>query len=120
LLRGAITLIAGKRLTRLIYDFLDNFSGDHFVVLLLNDADLGETKMNAQIAIAIVGDSDARQDVYCRESLLCFGCGREKAVGLTVCWSCFKYREDITPLKYWTGGLRSWLEMAWSHQAERN
>ena len=72
------------------------------------------------IAIAIVADSDARQDVYCRESSVCFGCGRPKEVGITVCWDCFKRRTDITPLKYAGLGLRAWLELAWAKQAERN
>ena len=44
-----------------------------------------------------------------RESLICPGCGKQKNPGLVVCWHCFKYRIDITPLKYFSGTWKQWL-----------
>jgi len=40
----------------------------------------------------------------------CLGCARPKAVGLVVCWDCFKRRQDVTSFKYWAGDLAGWLE----------
>ena len=39
----------------------------------------------------------------------CPGCGKPKQLGCIVCWDCFKYRSDITPLKYYDGSLVDWL-----------
>jgi len=46
-----------------------------------------------------------------RKSCLCPGCGNVKPVGCVVCWDCFKYRQDVTPLKYFDGCVNEWLEM---------
>ena len=45
-----------------------------------------------------------------RNEEVCRGCGRPKDKGVPVCWDCFKYRKDITPLKYFDGDLSQWLE----------
>lgn len=44
-----------------------------------------------------------------REDPFCCGCGRVKQLGAVVCWSCFKHRIDVTPLKYFEGSLTEWL-----------
>ena len=50
-----------------------------------------------------------------RESTTCPGCGGAKDRGCVVCWSCFKYRADVVPFKYWendtpeAGDLEAWL-----------
>ena len=44
-----------------------------------------------------------------RNETFCRGCQGPKDRGLVVCWPCFKYRKDITPLKYWAGDVGSWL-----------
>lgn len=44
-----------------------------------------------------------------REMADCVGCGKVKSKGLVVCWDCFKYRKDVTPLKYFPGELSQWL-----------
>lgn len=44
-----------------------------------------------------------------RDMTFCMGCGEGKAVGLVVCWHCFKYREDITPFKYFPGSFADWI-----------
>lgn len=44
-----------------------------------------------------------------RSETVCRGCGGEKGVGCVVCWTCFKYRTDVTPFKYFDGGLNDWL-----------
>lgn len=41
---------------------------------------------------------------------ICKGCGEPKDVGMIVCWECFKYRTDITSLKYYEGTFAGWLE----------
>jgi len=46
-----------------------------------------------------------------RRQTVCSGCGQSKDVGCVVCWNCFKYRQDVTPLKYFDGGVEEWLEM---------
>lgn len=68
-------------------------------------------------AAAALAESDARQDVYCRESATCFACGKPKRVGLTLCWPCFREYEEAQ----WRGniGLCSWLDMRW-RLSERN
>lgn len=38
----------------------------------------------------------------------CVGCGDSKEIGLSVCWKCFKYREN--PLKWFNGSVCEWLE----------
>ena len=40
-----------------------------------------------------------------RQATTCPGCRKRKDAGCIVCWHCFKYRTDCTPLKYWTAGL---------------
>lgn len=49
-------------------------------------------------------ENNAREEVTCR------GCGEEKGLGTLVCWSCFKHRTDIVPLKYSGLGLCEWLK----------
>ena len=44
-----------------------------------------------------------------RKLMYCPACKEEKALGLIVCWHCFKHRRDITPLKYYNGSLEDWL-----------
>jgi hypothetical protein len=44
-----------------------------------------------------------------RIETVCRGCGEAKETGLMVCWPCFKYREDIVPLKYFNGTFEEWL-----------
>ncbi len=45
-----------------------------------------------------------------RAGKVCLGCGEPKEAGvLIVCWNCFKYRTDITPLKYFEGTFEEWL-----------
>ena len=53
-----------------------------------------------------------------RLSQTCPGCGKPKALELVVCWGCFKYRTDVTPLKYFEGKddrnpLQEWLDYVW-------
>lgn len=73
--------------------------------------------MNA-MAVAIVADSDARQDVYCRESNVCFACGLHKPVGLTLCWPCYRQYREAQERGHL--GLCSWLEMKWWLNEGRN
>lgn len=40
---------------------------------------------------------------------LCRGCGGHKDVGLLVCDRCFKWRDDVVPMKYWAAGVSDWL-----------
>jgi hypothetical protein len=42
----------------------------------------------------------------------CRGCCGPKDVGCVVCWPCFKYRKDITPMKWFPGPLQEWLDLA--------
>jgi ribosomal protein L40E len=44
-----------------------------------------------------------------RTETVCRGCGAEKETGLSVCWLCFKHREDIVPFKYFDGTFSQWL-----------
>ena len=44
-----------------------------------------------------------------RNQTTCAGCGRQKDIGLVVCWDCFKYRQDVTPFKYFDGYIEDWL-----------
>lgn len=48
----------------------------------------------------------ARRETNCR------GCGNEKSLGMIVCWTCFKYRDDVIPYKYFDGTLQDWLDLA--------
>ncbi len=48
-------------------------------------------------------------DAHVRGLSICPGCGGPKSGGCLVCWDCFKYRLDITPLKYYGGSLADWL-----------
>ncbi len=52
-----------------------------------------------------------------RLSEVCPGCNKPKALELVVCWHCFKYRTDKTPLKYFEGqqndSLQEWLDYIW-------
>ena len=50
-----------------------------------------------------------------RRLTTCPACGAEKTTGCIVCWNCFKYRTDKTPLKYYEGSkkeddLQDWLD----------
>jgi hypothetical protein len=54
-------------------------------------------------------DRAAFAEEIARDSDTC-ACGREKSVGIVVCWRCFKYRTDIVPLKYFVGSYQAWLE----------
>ena len=45
-----------------------------------------------------------------RTETVCRGCGAEKETGMTVCWPCFKHREDIVPFKYFDGTFPQWLQ----------
>lgn len=45
-----------------------------------------------------------------KDKTTCLGCGNNKSLGLVVCWNCFKYRSDITPLKYYNGSFQEWLD----------
>lgn len=49
-----------------------------------------------------------------RQLDVCVGCGKPKEPGLLVCWDCFKYREDIWPLKQFVesgkGTFWDWLK----------
>ena len=48
-------------------------------------------------------------ETIAREEPVCRGCGKPKDVGCTVCWGCFKYRDNA--FKYFDGGdLNDWLE----------
>lgn len=40
----------------------------------------------------------------------CRGCGKPKPPQTRVCWQCFKYRTDVTPLKNFDGDLAAWLD----------
>lgn len=46
---------------------------------------------------------------HLRALTTCCGCGGHKDTGCVVCWQCFKYREDITPLKYDGRSVADWL-----------
>lgn len=46
-----------------------------------------------------------------RNQTTCAGCGRQKDIGLVVCWDCFKYRQDVTPLT-----ARLWLVSLLQHK----
>ena len=48
-------------------------------------------------------EEQARKETTCR------GCGTVKELGMVVCWQCFKYRQDVTPLKYFQGEFSDWL-----------
>lgn len=54
-------------------------------------------------------DDDDLEDLA-RPETFCRGCGEVKIVGMLVCWNCFKYRTDITPLKHYKGTFAGWLE----------
>lgn len=71
------------------------------------------------IAIAIVADSDARQDRYCRESNVCFSCGAAKRVGRTLCEDCFVAYKLLAGMGK-TKGLTAFLHHAWQVQAGKN
>lgn len=43
-----------------------------------------------------------------QSSTICPACGDSKNVGLTVCWACFKYRDN--PYKYSELSLEDWLQ----------
>jgi len=45
-----------------------------------------------------------------RTETVCRGCGGGKETGMTVCWPCFKHREDIVPFKYFDGTFSQWLQ----------
>ena len=47
-------------------------------------------------------------EAICLEKPICIGCGKEKAIGLVVCWDCFKCH--TTPLKYFEGDINEWLK----------
>jgi len=49
-------------------------------------------------------------DKKLRDSETCEGCGSRKDKGTVVCWDCFKYRTDVTPLKYFQGSLTGWFK----------
>lgn len=70
------------------------------------------------MTIAILADSDARQDVYCRESPRCFGCGDPKWVGSTLCPRC--YQQYRAAQERGRLGLCSWLQMRWWLEEGRN
>ena len=55
-----------------------------------------------------VSENEARSFVYCP------ACGKEKDSGLVVCWECFKYSKDFTPLKYYQGSFENWLAEVWN------
>jgi hypothetical protein len=48
-------------------------------------------------------EQQARTETFCR------GCGKEKDIEAIVCWTCFKYRDDIVTFKYFDGTLTEWL-----------
>ena len=48
------------------------------------------------------------EDIQARQSTTCPGCGEPKAIGLKVCWPCFKYRP--LPYKYFQGNFVDWIE----------
>ncbi len=50
-----------------------------------------------------------KDDDHARQVSFCLGCGQHKQPGLVVCWDCFKYREDRTPLKYFGGSFADWV-----------
>jgi hypothetical protein len=49
-----------------------------------------------------------------RLSHICPGCGQSKELDLVVCWTCFKYRKDKVPFKYYDANtsnpLQEWLD----------
>ena len=45
-----------------------------------------------------------------RKTDICEGCKSCKVIGTIVCWNCYKYRRDITPLKYFNGSVFEWLQ----------
>ncbi len=49
-----------------------------------------------------------------RLSRICPACDKPKELELIVCWTCFKYREDVIPFKYYEGNsldpLQEWLD----------
>lgn len=54
-------------------------------------------------------------ELIARQSRTCPGCGKPKELELIVCWTCFKYREDVIPFKYFEGKdsddpLQEWLD----------
>lgn len=54
-------------------------------------------------------------DEQARLSEICPACKKPKALELVVCWTCFKYREDVIPFKYFEGKdsndlLQEWLD----------
>jgi len=76
------------------------------------DADLHCDDCGRQIEAAYVDAQDKSEgqnpsqtyptEAEAREATVCPGCGKAKETGLIVCWQCFKYRTDCTPMKYWT------------------
>ena len=46
-------------------------------------------------------------EVEARQKAKCI-CGADKTPGAIVCWTCFKYRNDLMPLKYYPGTFEAW------------
>jgi len=44
-----------------------------------------------------------------RKEIVCKGCGKDKGLGLVVCWECF--RGGLTPFKYFNGSVLEWLKV---------
>jgi hypothetical protein len=62
-----------------------------------------------QVSYEIGGAPDALAEAA-RADPVCLGCNGYKPHRCIVCWSCWKYRKDVVPFKYYTGGtLREWL-----------
>lgn len=55
-------------------------------------------------------------ETQARAMTICPACGRGKTYQALVCWNCFKYRQDITPLKYSGLSFRDWLRTVTIHK----
>ena len=65
---------------------------------------------NAPAKLAISNHAMKDLEEHVRAETICRGCSEAKETGLVVCWPCFKYREDIVPLKYFDGTFTEWLK----------
>lgn len=52
---------------------------------------------------------DNKEQEY-RDMDTCIVCKQEKSAGLIVCWDCYKYREDMTPFKYYKGTIEDYIK----------
>ena len=55
---------------------------------------------------------EEKQEQEARASKHCLACGNAKAIGLVVCWTCFKHGDN--PYKHFDGSLTEYIALAQS------